>query len=46
MNEDVDKSIENEVKGQKGVFLSMLAATLGTNVLANILAGKRVKAKK
>lgn len=46
MNEDVDKLIENEVKGQKGVFFSMLAAILGTNVLANILAGKRVKAKK
>ena len=45
MNEDVDKLIENEVKGQKGVFFSMLAATLGTNILANILAGKRVKAK-
>ena len=30
----------NKIKEQKGRFLGMLAATLGANLLENMLAGK------
>ena len=36
----VSKIIPNEVKEQKGGFLSMLLGTLGVSELENILAGK------
>ena len=36
----VTKTIKNETKEQKGVFLSMLLGTLGTGFLGNLLAGK------
>ena len=38
----VIETIENEVKEQKGVFLSMLLRTFGANLLGNILVGKGV----
>ena len=36
----VTETVQNEVKEQKGGFLSMLLGTLGANLLENILAGK------
>ena len=36
----VSVTIQNEVKEQKGGFLSMLLSTLGASLLGNILAGK------
>ena len=36
----VTKTVQNEVKEQKGGFLSMLLGTLGASLLGNILAGK------
>ena len=36
----VSETIQNEVKVQKGGFLSMLLMTLGACLLGNILAGK------
>ena len=35
----VSKTIENEIKEQKGGFLSMLLGTLGASLLANLLSG-------
>ena len=36
----VTETVENEVKEQKGVFLRMLAATLGASLLGNMSVGK------
>ena len=36
----VTESVQNEVKEQKGGFLSMLLGTLGASLLANLLTGK------
>ena len=36
----VTESIQNEVKEQKGGFLSMLIGTLGASLLGNLLTGK------
>ena len=36
----VTETVQNEVKEQKGGFLSMLLGTLGANLLGNILTGK------
>ena len=36
----VTESIQNEVKDQKGGFLSMLLKTLGAKLLGNLLTGK------
>ena len=36
----VTETVQNEVKEQKGRFLSMLLGTLGASLLGNILAGK------
>ena len=36
------ETIQNEVKEQRGGFLSMLLGTLGTSLLGNILAGKGI----
>ena len=36
------KQVKNEVKEQKGGFLSMLLGTLGVSLLGNMLAGKGV----
>ena len=36
----VTESVQNEVKEQKGGFLSMLLGTLGASSLGNLLTGK------
>ena len=38
----VTKTVQNELKGQKGGFLSMLLGTLGASLLGNILTGRRI----
>ena len=38
----VSETIQNEVKEQKGGFLSMLLGTLGASLLGNMLAGRGV----
>ena len=38
----VNETVQNEVKQQKGGFLSMLLGTLGASLLGNILTGKGV----
>ena len=38
----VTESVQNEVKKQKGGFLSMLLGTLGASLLGNLLAGKGI----
>ena len=35
----VTETVQNEVKEQKGGFLSMLLGTLGANLLGNLLTG-------
>ena len=35
----VTETIQNEVKEQKGAFLSMLLGTLGSSLLGNFLTG-------
>ena len=38
----VTKTVQNEVKEQKGGFLSMLLSTLGASLLGNLLTGKGI----
>ena len=38
----VTKTIKNEIKEQKGGFLSMLLGTLGASLLGNLLAEKGI----
>ena len=38
----VTKTVQNEIKQQKGRFLSMLLGTLSGNLLGNLLTGKRI----
>ena len=38
----VGKTIENEIKEQRGGFLSMLLGTLGASLLGNLLTGKGI----
>ena len=38
----VTKSVQNEIKEQKGGFLSMLLGTLGASLLGNLLTGKGI----
>ena len=38
----VTKTIKNEIKEQKGGFLSMLLGTLGASLLENLLTGKGI----
>ena len=38
--EGVTEAVQNEVKEQKGGFLSMLLGTLGAGLLENLLTGK------
>ena len=42
MLKGVTETVQNEVKEQKGGFLSMLLGTLGASLLGNILAGKGI----
>ena len=39
---EVTETVQNEVKEQKGGFLSVLLGTLGASLLANVLAGKGI----
>ena len=41
----VTESVQNEVKEQKGGFLSMLLGTLGASLLGSLLAGKGINKK-
>ena len=38
----VSKTIENEIKEQRGGFLSMLLGTVGDSLLGNLLTGKGI----
>ena len=38
----VTEAVQNEVKEQKGEFLSMLLDTLGVSLLGNLLTGKEI----
>ena len=38
----VTETVQNEVKQQKGGFLSMLLGTLGTSLLGNLLKGQGI----
>ena len=40
--EGVTKTVQNEVKEQKGGFLSILLGTLGASLLGNLLNGKGI----
>ena len=40
--EDCGLSVQNEVKEQKGGFLSMILGTLGASLLRNLLTGKGI----
>ena len=40
--EGVTETVQDEVKKQKGGFLSMLLGTLGAGLLGNLLAGKGI----
>ena len=40
--ERAPKSVQNEVKEQKGGFLSMLLGTLGASLLENLLTGNGI----
>ena len=42
LSKGVTKTIKNEIKEQKGGFLSMLLGTLGASLLRNILTGKGI----
>ena len=42
----VTETVQNEVKEQKGGFLSMLLDTLGASLLGNILTGRGAIAKR
>ena len=41
----VTESVQNEVKEQKGGFLSMLLGTLGAGLWGNLLTGKGINKK-
>ena len=41
----VTEWVQNEIKNQKGGFLSMLLGTLGASLLGNLLTGKGVNKK-
>ena len=42
---EVTESVQNELKEQKGGFLSMLLGKLGASLLGNLLTGKGVNKK-
>ena len=41
----VTETVQNEIKEQKGWFLSMLLGTLGASLLRNLLTGKAINKK-
>ena len=42
LSDGITETVKNEVKEQKGGFLSMLLGTLGGSLLGNMLAGRGV----
>ena len=42
LSKGVTETVQNEVKEQKGRFLSMLLGTLGASLLGNLLTGKEL----
>ena len=42
----VTETVQNEIKEQKGGFLSMLLGTLGASLLGNLLTGKGINKSK
>ena len=42
LSKGVTETVQNEVKEQKGWFLSMLLGTLGARLLGNLLTGKGI----
>ena len=42
MLKEVTETVQNEVKEQKGGFLSMFLSTLGAGLLGNLSTGKRI----
>ena len=40
------ETVQNEVKEQKGGFLSMLLGALGASLLGNLLTGRGISKKK
>ena len=42
MLKEITNTIKNEIKEQKGGFLSMLLGTLGASLLGNLLTGKGI----
>ena len=42
MLKGVTETVQNEVKKQKGGFLSMLLGTLGASLLGNLLTGRGI----
>ena len=42
LSDGITETVKNEVKEQKGGFLSMLLGTLGGSLLGNMLAGRSV----
>ena len=38
----VTKTVKNEIKKQKGGFLTMLSGTLGASLLGNLITGKGI----
>ena len=42
MLKGVTETVQNEVKEQKGGFLSMLLCTLGASLLGNLLTGRGI----
>ena len=42
MLKEVTETVQNEVKEQKGGFLSMSLSTLGAGLLGNLSTGKRI----
>ena len=42
----VTETVQNEIKEQKGGFLSMLLGTLGASLLGNLLTGKGINKNK
>ena len=42
MLKGVTETVQNEVKEQKGGFLSILLGTLGASLLGNLLTGRRI----
>ena len=40
LSKGITESVQNEIKAEKGGFLSMILGTLGASLLGNLLTGK------